>query len=210
MEIFESIKTEKVVKLPLDLDGLRHLQLECDSRKMMDSSKDGRPWLTWCTCNRGVRRRARCSGSWRCQNPKCLFQKEKGSCNDVQFTTGKKKKCFICEEDTTHISCPAVKIWEFSADKTRVDIYHCGVHTCRAIPARRNLQIKDKLKEDFEKHSSLKPSEAAANTLVSALKKPGNTWKELNELAESLADSRRVQDTKAKAKKSFERQGPFI
>ena len=209
--MFDGIQTEKVDELPFDVDGLRHYQLKCDPRKIMTSSKDGRPWLTWCTSNRsqhrGVRRRARCGGSWKCENPSCLFLKEKGSSNRVQFTGGKQKKCFICEEDASHISCPAVKIWEFNVDKTRVDIYHCGAHTCRAVPNKRNLAIEDKLKEDFEKHSSLKPSEAAANTLVSALKKPGSTWGELDQLAEALADSRRVQETKAKAKKSLEQHG---
>ena len=119
-----------------------------------------------------------------------------------------KKLCFICEEEVTHISCPAVKIWEFSTNKAGVDIYLYGIHTCRAIPNRRNLKLEGKLTEDFEKHSSLKPSEAAANTLVSALKKPGSTWEELDALAGSLSDSRRIQDTKAKVKKSLEQAIP--
>jgi hypothetical protein len=80
------------------------------------------------------------------------------------------------------------------------------MHTCHAIPNRRNVHVEQKLKVDFTKHSSLKPSEAVANTLVCALKE-GNTWEEIDALAESLADSRRVQDTKAKATKSLESHG---
>lgn len=98
-------------------------------------------------------------------------------------------------------------IWEFSPDKTEVDIYHFGCHTCRAIPNAWHLQVESKLEEDFQKHTSLKPSEAAANTLVCALKKSGSTWNEIDALAESLSDSRWIQNTKAKAKKSLEQNG---
>ena len=80
-EIFEGIHTEKVDELSFDIGGLRHFQLKCDPQKIMNSSKDGRPRQTWCTSSssqhRGIRRRARCGGSWRCQNPNCLFLKEK-------------------------------------------------------------------------------------------------------------------------------------
>ena len=168
MKIFEGLKIENVTELPFDIDGLHQFKLMSDPAKMMDSSKDGRPWQTWCTSkrskHRGVRRRARCGGSWRCPNPKCLFLKEKGSCDDVQFTEGQNKTYFVCEEEATFVRCPAVKIWEFSSDKAEVDIYHFGCHTCRAIPNKRNLQVESRLDEDLQKHSSLKPSEAAANT----------------------------------------------
>ena len=49
--------------------------------------------------------------------------------------------------------------------------------------------MESKLEEDFQKHASLKPSEAAANTLVCTLKKTGSTWEEIEALAESLSDS---------------------
>ena len=92
-----------------------------------------------------------CGGSWRCPNPKCLFLKEKGLCNDVQFTEGQNKTCFVCEEEATFVRCPAVKIWEFSTDKTEVDIHHFGYHTSRATPDKQNLQVESKLEEDFQK-----------------------------------------------------------
>ena len=87
-------------------------------------SKDGRPWQTWCTSKRSqhgeVRRRAWCSGSWKCPNLKCLFLNEKGSCNDVQFTERQNSMCFVCKEDAlTFDTCTTVKIWEFSAEKNR-------------------------------------------------------------------------------------------
>ena len=143
----------------------------------------------------------RCGRSWRCPNPKCLFLKEKGLCNDVHFTEGQNKTCFVCEEEATFVRCPTVKIWEFSTVKAKVDIYHFGYHTCRAIPNKGNLQVESKLEEDFQNHASLKPLETAANTLVCALKKTGSTWEEIQALAESLSNSRRIQNTKAKAKK---------
>ena len=211
MDIFDEVECKHVKELPHDIDGLCHFQLECDPRNIMKSSKDGRRWKTWCTSNRrqhrGVARRARCGGSWKCPNEDCLFLKNKGSPNNVQFTdTDRGKKCFICEEEAIFVNYQAIKIWEFSSDKKFVDIYHSGLHTCRAIPNRRNLEVEQKLKGDFTKHSSLKLSEAIANTIVCALKE-GNTWEEIDALAENLADSRRVQDTKAKAKKSLESHG---
>ena len=211
MDIFDEVECKHVKELSHDIDGLCHFQLECDPRNIMKSSKDGRRWKTWCTSNkrqhRGMRRRARCGGSWKCPNEDCLFLKNKGSPNNFQFTdTDRGKKCFICEEEAIFVNCQAIKIWEFSSDKKFVDIYHSGLHTCRAIPNRRNLEVEQKLKGDFTKHSSLKPSEAIANTIVCALKE-GNTWEEIDALAENLADSRRVQDTKAKAKKSLESHG---
>jgi len=125
----------------------------------------------------------------------------------VQFTQGKEKKCYICETNAEFISCPAVKVWEFSHNKSKVDVFHCGVHTCKAIPMRRNTELERKLEEDFERHTSLKPSEAAANTMVCALTKPGCSWQEIDTLAESLADTRRLQNTKAKVKKTLEQNG---
>ena len=110
-------------------------------------------------------------GSWKCPNEDCLFLKNKGSPNNVQFTdTDKGKKCFICEEEAIFVNCQAIKIWEFSSDKKFVDMYHSGLHTCHAIPNRRNLEVEQKLKGDFTKHSLLKPSEAIPNTMVCALK----------------------------------------
>ena len=141
------------------------------------------------------------------QTKDCLFLKNKGSPNNAQFTdVGNGKKCFICEEECSFVDCQAMKVWEFSSNTKLVDIYHCGQHTCCAIPNRWNIEVEQKLKDDFTKHSSLKPSEAVANTLFCALKE-GNIWGEIDELAESLADSRRIQDTKAKAKKSLESHG---
>ena len=136
-----------------------------------------------------------------------MFLKNEGSPNNVQFTdTDKEKKCFICKEEAIFVNCQAIKIWEFSSDKKFVHIYHSGLHTYRAIPNRRNLEVEQKLKVDFTQHSLLKPSEAIANTMVCALNED-NSWEEIDLLAKSLADSRRMQDTKAKAKKSLEHHG---
>ena len=87
-----------------------------------------------------------------------------------------------------------------------MDVFHYGVHTDRAIQNRQNMEVERTLAEDFEKHSSLKVLEAAVNTLVSTLT-TGTTWEQLETLAESLEDTRRVQDTKAKVEKSLEQHG---
>ena len=156
------VSVENATELPFDINGSCHFKLKSDPGKMMNSSKDGRPWQTWCTSKRSqhreVRRYAWRRGSWQCPNLKCLFLNEKGSCNDVQFTESQKNMCFVCKEDAlTFDRCTTVKIWEFSAEKTEVDTYHFGYHTCRAIPNKRNLQVKSKLEEHFQKHASLKP-----------------------------------------------------
>ncbi|CAB4015064.1 Hypothetical predicted protein [Paramuricea clavata] len=124
MGIFNEIECKHVKELPFDIDGFYHFQLECDPSNIMKSSKDGRRWKTWCTSkrkeHRGVRRRARCGGSWKCPNEDCLFLRKKGSPNDVQFTNNEiGKKCFICEEEAIFVECKAIKA-ESLADSRRV------------------------------------------------------------------------------------------
>ena len=114
MDIFDEVEFKHVKELPHDIDGLCHFQPDCDPRNIMKSSKDGRRWKTGCTSNRrqhrGVRRRARCGGSWKCPNENCLFLKNKGSPDNVQFTdTDKGKKCFIYEEEAIFVNCQAIK-----------------------------------------------------------------------------------------------------
>ncbi|CAB4034729.1 Hypothetical predicted protein [Paramuricea clavata] len=124
MGIFNEIECKHVKELPFDIDGFCHFQLECDPSNIMKSSKDGRRWKTWCTSKRkeyrGVKRRARCGGSWKCPNEDCLFLRKKGSPNDVQFTNNEiGKKCFICEEEAIFVECKAIKA-ESLADSRRV------------------------------------------------------------------------------------------
>lgn len=69
--------------------------------------------------------------------------------------------------------------------------------------------MKSKLEEHFQKHATLKPQEAAANTLVYILKKTGSTRGETEAFAGSLSDSRQIQNTKAKAKKAWSRIDSF-
>ena len=98
-------------------------------------------------------------------------------------------------------------MWEFHTNKKVVNVFHAGLHTCHATAPRENAAIQHQLEEDFKKHTSLKPSEAASNTIVAALKKDDSTWEEIELLADTLADTRRIRDTKAKVKRSMESYG---
>lgn len=203
MDIFNGVPAVEAEQLPFNIDSLCCYVLPCKREALMASSKDGRPWKPWCTSKRaghkGVRRRAVCKGSWRCNNKSCPFLKEKNSPNTVQFVAKSGKKvCLICENEATLVQCSAVKIWEFSQDQTSVSIYHCGFHRCTAIPRKQNRELENKLQEAFIENNTLKPSEASGNLLVSELK--GEDWDEIERVAETVADSKRISSLKEKAK----------
>ncbi|KAK3712983.1 hypothetical protein QZH41_012837 [Actinostola sp. cb2023] len=126
----------------------------------------------------------------------------------ISIHKSKKKKCFICEFEASYVPCSAIKVWEFYNDRKKVTVYHKGMHTCHAIPLNQtDVGIEQQLEEDFKKHASLKPSEAASNTMVAALKDGNSSWEEIDKMAYTLADTRRIQDTKAKVKRSLELHG---
>lgn len=191
-----------VESLPYDINGNKKFVIVCDPNHPMKSTKDGRPWKTWVTSNRvgfsGVRRRSQCAGSWLCPNQQCMFLTEKNTQNNVQFIGGKQEKfCFVCEAKAVFVPCPASKVWEFNHEKAKVTVYHQGNHTCP--PA--SCSVSEALKETFRKNHTLTPSQAATNKIVEALKE-FKDWDEIDNIAESLADSRKVEAVKKSARAS--------
>lgn len=200
------MEAEHVDSLPFDVDGNRKFVISCDPENAMKSSKDGRPWQTWCTSRRSghsnVRRRANCIGSWVCANPDCAFLKERKTANKVQFaTSGGKKKCFVCENSADFVPCHATKVWEFNEDRTSVTIYHEGRHTCTAIPIKKNENVEKGLESAFKANQGLKPSSAANNALVNAMKE-GKAWDEIDNIACTIADPKAIENIKNRSKKS--------
>ena len=205
MSLFSGIKRNNVPDLPYNIDGICVYVLPCDPTRIMKSSKDGRPWKPWCTSkrsgHRGVRRRAVCGGSFRCPNGTCKFIGENGFANDVQFIKKEHEKvCFVCEAVAVHVSCEAVKIWEFEESKESVTIYHYGTHHCRAIPVHHNVKTEKELEDAFSKNVTLKPSEVGSNFLVNALQK--GDWDEVDRIADTVADSKKLSSLKERAKKA--------
>ena len=204
--------------LPFDINGCQKFVLPCDSANLMKSSKDGRPWKTWCTSLRsgfkGIRRRAQCGGSWVCPNSNCLFRNEMKSPNTVQFVGRKnEKQCFVCETKATFVPCKAIKVWEFTECKTSVTVYHQGNHTCTPVPKRNCAQVEGDLKKAFSKNRTITPSQAASNTLVEALRDESD-WQKIDAVAVTLADSKGIEAIKKKSRKddlghSFEALAEF-
>lgn len=204
MDIFNNITPVRINQLPYDIDGLCKYVLPCESGRLMASSKDGRPWKPWCTSNRsghkGVRRRTTCKGSWKCNNVRCPFLIN-GKVNTVQFISKKGQTlCFVCENEAAKTECNAVKIWEFSEDKKSVTVFHHGLHKCTAVPRKQHKEIENDLKEAFMKNSTLKPSEASGNLLLSAIK--DEDWQEIERVAETVADSQRIGAIKKQTKRN--------
>ena len=204
--------------LPFDINGCQKFVLPCDPANLMKSSKDRRPWKTWCTSLRsgfkGIRRRAQCGGSWVCPNSNCLFRNEMKSPNTVQFVGRKnEKQCFVCETKATFVPCKAIKVWEFTECKTSVTVYHQGNHTCTPVPKRNCAQVEGDLKKAFSKNRTITPSQAASNTLVEALRDESD-WQKIDAVAVTLADSKGIEAIKKKSRKddlghSFEELAEF-
>jgi hypothetical protein len=207
-----------VDSLPYDINVNKAFVLTCNPDHLMKSSKDGRPWKTWVTSNRagfsGIRRRSQCNGSWLCPNEECVFLKEKKTKNNVQFLGAKReKRCFVCESTAEFIPCPAIKVWEFNKDKTKVTVYHQGTHTCPPVSRKVSETVKAELRDTFQKNHTLTPTQAASNKLVEALKEVKD-WDEIDNLAKSLADTRGIEAVKKSSRKdnlghSFEALADF-
>lgn len=140
MDIFDVVNTENVTELPYDINGLRHFWLGCDPQ-IMNSSKDGRPWQTWCTSNRsqhrGVRRRAWCEGSWSCPNPR-----------QVQDTKAKVEKsleqhghCFdaLCEFKKFCDQKDPLLVYRFNDERQNGDLMY--VFKCLQFQAKLSLSM---------------------------------------------------------------------
>ena len=109
--------TIEVESLPYDINGTIKFIIKANKETIMKVSKDGRPWDKWMNSSRknlyGIRRVARCKGSYQCFNPSCDYMVNYGCRNKLQFqATSGVKVCFVCGAPADIVHC-AVKIWEF-------------------------------------------------------------------------------------------------
>ena len=127
-----------VNNLPYDVDGHNVFEIKCDPSEMMTVSKDGRPWGKWFTSSRkhldGKRRVAKCRGSFKCENDKCDFLADRGTCNRIQFQTlNNITSCFTCGVPADRLPCPSIKIWEYDNTKKLLTVMHTGIEKLKGI-----------------------------------------------------------------------------
>ena len=88
-ETWKNVPVKTVTQLPSDINGLCKYQLKFNINKRMESSRDGRQWQRYVPSKRrghsGIRRLAKCKGSYRCENPHCDFMMEYNHPNRHHF-----------------------------------------------------------------------------------------------------------------------------
>ena len=190
---------ELVEKLPHDINGLKKYRLRCNVKRkdqVMKITKDGRPWKLWNTSSRkgftGVRRIARCKGSFTCTLASCSFALEHGKPNKVHFRKQPDgTDCFVCGLPAENVPCPGVKIWEFDKSCSEVVVYHQGDHTCDV--EKRKFLSNAAIVEAVRRNPSVKPSRLVQQEMVSLMSAEEFIWTDIETVADNLADLKRVQ-----------------
>lgn len=203
---WQSCNEDLVESLPHDINGLRKYRLRCNAKRkdqVMKITKDGRPWKMWTSSSRkgfnGVRRIARCGGGFTCTLASCPFELEHGKPNKLHFRKQcSGADCFVCGLPAEHISCPAVKIWEFDKACVEVVVYHRGEHTC-AVKKRKLLSNAAILKA-VRQNPSAKPSRLVQQEMVGLMTADDFVWTDIETVADNLADLKRVQYERQKVK----------
>ena len=88
-ETWKDVPVKTVNQLQSDINGLCKYQLKFNINKRMESSRDGHQWQRYVPSKRrghsGIRRLAKCKGSYRCENPHCDFMMEYNHPNRHHF-----------------------------------------------------------------------------------------------------------------------------
>jgi hypothetical protein len=182
---WDEVPLQHVEVLPFDIDGHCRYSLPCNPTKLMQSSKDGRPWQAYISSSRkgfkGIRRIAECKGSHVCNNIQCPYMQQFKTFNTVQFESlGGKRVCSCCGYAADHNPCEARKMWEFENghSATTVIIYHEGTHSCSA-----DEYVKSVLKEN--KHMT--PGQLP-NHIITKMIDDGSDWSEITNKALKFTD----------------------
>ena len=201
-EIWNNIPSEKVEKLPYNINGTCIYQLKFDRDNRMLSSKDGRPWKKYYPSVRkgfaGLRRLATCKGSPKCLNTACSYKQQFMSNNRHHFQNG---KCKHCQTPAFQVECSARKIWEFDDDHNIVTVYHYGLHSCVAKTQEDPLVTKNMF-DYFKSNPKEKPSAASLKAITKAID-DGKDWAEVDKICDNFADSQKVRNIKKKALKEL-------
>lgn len=106
-------ETEIVDKLPLDIIGHRKFKIVCPRSDVMKQASDGRNWKTWTSGKRkffrGIRRIARCNGTFTCLSTTCPYFLQFSENNKMHFKQeGSRRLCFTCGLPAERVLCNAV------------------------------------------------------------------------------------------------------
>ena len=193
--------------LPNDIDGNVVYELPFDHKNRMASSKDGRKWRRYMSSTRsgftGIRRLARCSGSYKCTNRLCSFRKQGGP-NLTHFD--KANACIFCGYSADFVPCSASKVWEFNDCRQSVKVYHHGYHTCPVIAKPDKKEASDALKKKFFANPEMKPRNAVASIITEAIKE-NRAWEDIDCLTEGLINPNLPKNIKQKVRKELHPEG---
>lgn len=206
------------MSLPWGIDGnaVFKLTYENTQGKTMKSSLDGRQWNRYNKCytknftsTHGKRLRATCKGCFECPNEVCIFYKQFKKKNRFQFVkTAEGQKCKECRHIARHVTCQAVKVWEFpNSEPGIVYVYHTGFHQCTA--SKKPQVASTSLNETLKKNPKLKPQEAA-NLLVMEAIRDDATREELDRIAFNLIDPDQLKNLKQKESQRANPCGKFV
>lgn len=214
-------EAQQLDSLPHAIDGwCKYSMKASSSANMMAVACDGRPWTRWNTSSRagfsGVRRLARCGGSFYCPSKECVYLALNGKANKRNFATKNGAKvCFTCSEAAVELPCPAVKVLEMEEASGNVTVYHNGQHTC--FPKRFcHSSTRKALRDAIRCHPGVAPSRIADTEMLSVMSGDDFKWEEVCKIASDFGNLKQVQNMKTEAKRhanpvgdNFEALGVF-
>ncbi|XP_057304386.1 uncharacterized protein LOC130641555 [Hydractinia symbiolongicarpus] len=204
IEIWDDIPINDVQFLPHNINGKKIFCLPFNPLDRMASTIDGRPWQKYVVSKRkdfhGLRRLAKCKGSYKCLNNNCSYLKEFNESNRHHF---KGIKCVHCKLEGELVACEVRKIWEFY-DNNKVRVYHYGNHSCVCKPLL-DTATTNNIIDQFKDNPKLKPCQLASTVLCKAMTE--GKWDKLDEISMSLVDVQKTNNLKKKALKEIQPHG---
>ena len=171
----------------------------------MKATVDGRPWdrdmsIKWKGAEKGSVLSQRCKGSYKCENPNCSFKQQHGKVNTIQFEKNRDGDvvCKGCGRCSVFVSCSARKYMEFLGDLLEVRVYHVGTHTCHA---KRKVPLPTVVEQSLRKNPNLKLSEVVRQSILEGLKADVVDWEELEKTTDTLLNTKKISNLKAKINK---------
>ena len=96
------------------------------------------------------------------------------------------------------VSCLARKYMEFLPHVCEVRVYHVGTHTCQA---KRKVPLPSIVEQSLCRNPNLKPSEVVRQSILEGLKADVVDWDGLEKTTDSLLDTKKISNLKAKINK---------
>ena len=195
--VWYQIEPEEAQELPYDIDCKCAYTLPFDPRYRMRSTKDGRSWKSLTTSTRknfgGMRRKACCSGSFKCVNRDCTFRRyyQKETC--LQFNPSD-KTCSVCGKSGLYVPFGAVKIWKFNNNENMVTVFNDGIHTC---VARQLFKMSEEVKEKISSGGTT-ITKSTEDVIIYCLKEENPCWNDVYRVANSTLEQEKLYHAKKK------------